>query len=242
MWLRGAGSLLDVIDLTANEVTARISLAANPEGVAVGGDGRVLISRCVAVMGSASTALDLRPVADYFETYAGCDRASSTHTPPVLPTPTGRVFVSNKSALIATPDGKFIIGSNGTSSSTTSTTAKVVFVYEVASGTVLLKQVGGESFGRFCIGSAGMDRDFMSGSTLFDMQTLQTVAQENAANAPFAFPTTGTTGNFNTQANQGGSVFSPDGTVIYAAFNIAPVGSTSAHTVELLLNDLHRIR
>src|ERR1700692_3449785 len=40
------GSVLDIIDLTKSTlaVTAKVSLPASPEGVAVGGDGRVLIS------------------------------------------------------------------------------------------------------------------------------------------------------------------------------------------------------
>jgi hypothetical protein len=44
------------------------------------------------------------------------------------------------------------------------------------------------------------------------------LAQENAANAPFAFPS-GVV--FNLQLNEGGSVFAPDGSAIYAAFNVA---------------------
>lgn len=38
------GSLLDVIDLGEMTVVKRVSLPAAPEGVAVGGDGRVLIT------------------------------------------------------------------------------------------------------------------------------------------------------------------------------------------------------
>ena len=45
--------------------------------------------------------------------------------------------------------------------------------------------------------------------------------------------------NFNTQANQGGSVFSPDGSVLYSAFNIAPVQTPAAraNVGQLMLND-----
>src|SRR5262249_27019764 len=49
----------------------------------------------------------------------------------------------------------------------------------------------------------------------------------------------GNANNFNTQQNQGGSVFSPDGTVLYSAFNIAPVQNppARANVSRLLLND-----
>ncbi len=149
---------------------------------------------------------------------------------PQLPPPNNRAFNSPRGRLLASPDGTTIVGSNGTS-----TTAKVVFVYQVASGTVLLSRAVANLSSTLSV--APDNSKFMAGSTLFDATTLQVIAQENAANAPFAFPT-GTASNFNLQANQGGSVFTPDGTALYAAFNIAPVGSaTGAHTVELLVND-----
>jgi hypothetical protein len=45
--------------------------------------------------------------------------------------------------------------------------------------------------------------------------------------------------NFNTQQNQGGSLFSPDGSVLYSAFNIAPQQTPAArpNVGQLLLND-----
>src|SRR5262249_14725232 len=63
-------------------------------------------------------------------------------------------------------------------------------------------------------------------------------AQQNAANAPFSFPSSNAT-NFNTQQNQGGSIFSADGSTIYSAFNIAPVQNppSKASVSRLLLND-----
>jgi uncharacterized protein (TIGR03437 family) len=230
-----AGSLLDVVDLNSGQITVRVSLPANPEGVAVGGDGRVLIST-VSVNASTNTLwiYDPTQTSGAQNNLTAVPVAPPAPTPPVLPTPTGRVFAANKSALIATRDGKYIIGANGTSTVTTSTTAKVVFVYEVASGTVLRSRSVANLSQILSVSPDGSR--FMSGYTLFDTQTLQIIAQENAANSPFAFPT-GTAGNFNTQTNQGGSVFSPDGSILFAAFNMAPVGSTSTHTVELLLND-----
>ena len=49
---------------------------------------------------------------------------------------------------------------------------------------------------------------FMAGLVLFETETLQVLAQQNASNSPFVFPGGGTN-NFNLQQNQGGSVFSP---------------------------------
>ncbi|MBI1792457.1 MAG: hypothetical protein HYR60_33460, partial [Acidobacteria bacterium] len=79
---------------------------------------------------------------------------------------------------------------------------------------------------------------FMAGLTLFETDTLSVLAQQNAANAPFSFPG-GAANNFNTQQNQGGSVFSPDGQTLYSAFNIAPVQNPAArpNVSRLLLND-----
>jgi hypothetical protein len=73
---------------------------------------------------------------------------------------------------------------------------------------------------------------------MFDITTLQVIAQENVSNSPFAFPS-GNTANFNTAANQGGSVFTPDGTQLFAAFNINPVQTPAAkaNVSQLLIND-----
>src|SRR5262249_6676167 len=60
------------------------------------------------------------------------------------------------------------------------------------------------------------------------------MAQQNSANSSYPFPTTA---NFNTQSNQGGSAFAPDGSVLYSAFNIAPVNSTQPSVSQLMLND-----
>jgi uncharacterized protein (TIGR03437 family) len=147
----------------------------------------------------------------------------------VLPTPSGRVYNSYRSQLLASRDGKYIIGVNNPSA-----TARVVFVYETASGTVLSsREVTNLST---VLAVSPDDSKFMAGPVLFSTSTLQVLAQENTANAAFAFPAS-TAGIFNTQANQGGSVFSPDGTVLYGAFNVNPVGASKASITELLVND-----
>ena len=58
---------------------------------------------------------------------------------------------------------------------------------------------------------------FMAGFTMYDTATLAVIAQQNNANAPFTF-----TAAFNTTQNVGGSIFTPDGTTLYSAFNTAP--------------------
>jgi hypothetical protein len=56
----------------------------------------------------------------------------------------------------------------------------------------------------------------MAGLAMFDINTLNLIAQQNVANAPFPMAT-----NFNTQSQIGGSTFSADGTTLYSAFNVA---------------------
>lgn len=218
---------LDVISLNTSQITRRVSLPTNPEGVAVGGDGRVLITAVATGTSTTNTLLLYDPSVN---SVTAVPVVPPAPTSPVLPTPSGRVYNSYRSQLRASLDGKYIIGVNNPN-----TTSRVVFVYETASGTVLSsREVTNLST---VLAVSPDDTRFMAGPVLFNTSTLQVLAQENAANAAFAFPTTGTTGNFNTQANQGGSVFSPDGTQLYAAFNIAPIGAARPSITELLVND-----
>ena len=75
---------------------------------------------------------------------------------------------------------------------------------------------------------------FMAGFTMYDTATLAVVAQQNNANAPFTFSSA-----INTTQNVGGSIFSPDGTTLYSAFNTAattnPPSPSASST--LLVND-----
>jgi hypothetical protein len=48
------------------------------------------------------------------------------------------------------------------------------------------------------------------------------IAQYNTANVPFPLSTTSGTTSFNSTQNMGGSVFTPDGTTLLSAFNVAP--------------------
>jgi hypothetical protein len=230
-----ASSLLYQIDLTkaTPTVTSTIHLPYQPEGVAVGADGRVLVTtvgpganNTVNTLflfdpNAASTANNLIPIS----------LPLPPPTSPVTPTTPGREFLSNRAALLATIDGKYLIGANGINGTT-----RLLFVYETASATVLRSREVTNLSNVLSVAPDGSR--FMAGSTMFDINTLQVLAQENVSNSPFAFPA-GNTSNFNLQQNQGGSVFAPDGSQLYAAFNINPLLSPAAkaNTTQLLIND-----
>ena len=223
-------SVLDVIDLDTLNVVSRIQLPAQPEGVAVGADERVLISTIGSGPGNGSNILLI-----YDPSGQGATALSPvTVTPPAplspnLPGPSGKVFVGARSRLQASTDGSIIIGVNIPANN-----FRTVFVYESGSGTVLRSRLLANSSGVLAVSPD--NSKFMSGSTLFDTSTLQVLAQENLANSPYQIAT-GT--QFNTETNQGGSVFSPDGSVLYGAFDIAPQTTPASrpNISELLFND-----
>jgi hypothetical protein len=74
----------------------------------------------------------------------------------------------------------------------------------------------------------------MAGFTMLDTATLAVIGQQSNANAPFTFANA-----FNTAQNVGGSVFSPDGSTLYSAFNTAPntTPAPPANSSTLLVND-----
>ena len=150
-------------------------------------------------------------------------------TAPVTPTVPGREFLAYRSALLATADGKYLIGVNGINGTT-----RLVFVYETSSATILRSREVPNLSNVLSVAPDGSR--FMAGSVMFDISTLQVNAQQNVSNSPFAFPANV---NFATAANQGGSVFAPDGSQLYAAFNVNPVQSPAAkaNVSELLIND-----
>jgi len=219
---------LDVIDLETLGLWRRMSLPASPEGIAVGADERVLIT----TLGSGSNHSENRMLLyDPSAVEAESLRAVATTlpaptTPASTPTP-GRAYNLSRSHLVATPDGRLIIGLNNPS-----TTTRQVFVFEVASGSVLRSRSISNLSSVLAVSPDGSR--FMAGLSLFDTETLAILAQQNAANSMHPFE--GNV-NFNTQQNQGGSVFSPDGAWLYTAFNIAPVGSTQTNSSQLMLND-----
>lgn len=224
------GSSLNVIDLDTMAVVKRVSLPAKPEGAAAGGDGRVLITTIGTGPGnSANTLLIYDPEAVETKAVSNVMIAPPPPTPPQLPPPQGKLALASRSRLIATPDGRYIIGLTNINSST-----GVAFVYEVASGSVLRSRTVGNASTVLSVSPDGSR--FMAGLTLFDTETLSILAQQNAANAPFPFQSGA---NFSLTQNVGGSVFSPDGNYLLSAFNIPPMQNPPPrpNASELLISD-----
>lgn len=223
-------SALQVIDLNTQTVVSRVSLPAKPESVAVGVDGRVLISTIGTGQNNLSNVLLIfDPAAADTRSLIAVPLTPPPPASPLLPAPSGRVFLTSRAQLVAARDGRLIIGAN-----IPNATTRALFVYEVASGTVLRSRTVTNVSSVLSVSPDGSR--FMAGLTLFDTETLQVLAQQNAANSPYPFQP-GT--NFNVQQNQGGSVFSPDGTTLYSAFNTAPVQNppARANVSQLMLND-----
>ncbi len=224
-------SSLNVIDLSKNAVVQSVLLPSAPQGVEVGSDGRVLVS----MIGTGVVSGVPQGTLSVFDRTQAAGQQllpvfvpALPTTPAGLPAPSGnRPQTTFAGKLLRTPDGNFIVGVITPTAATT-----YIFVYEVASGVVLRNRT---TAGQSSVLSMSPDGSrFMAGFTLYDTATLAVIAQENNANAPFQFA-----GAFSTLANVGGSVFAPDGSTLYAAFNTAantnpappPLSST------LLVND-----
>ena len=137
---------------------------------------------------------------------------------------------SGDSAVVRTPDGAFIVGL----STINNNASTVLFVYETASASILRSRtVTGQSA---ILSMAPDGSRFMAGFTLYDTSTLGVIAQQSANNLPFPLSSTGA--SFNTVQNVGGSVFAPDGTTLYSAFNSAPASTpaTRAQASTLLIS------
>ena len=222
------GSSLNIIDVDALAVSNRISLPVKPESVAVGGDGRVLISTIGSGANNAqNTLLIYDPTATETNALTPVLIVPPTPANPVLPPPSGKIYLASRSQLLTSGDGRYIVGVNLPNGTT-----RAVFVYEVASGSVLRSRTLANVSSVLSVSPDGSR--FMSGLNLFDSQTLEILAQQNTANSPYPFDSTA---NFNTQTNQGGSVYSPDGSILYTAFDIAPLQSTRSNISQLMQND-----
>jgi DNA-binding beta-propeller fold protein YncE len=207
-------STLSVIDLSVaplGGVVNTVSLPAKPQGVEAGFDGRVLI--CTDGSGTANTAntlllFDARQDSAY--QVAAVPFPLTPATPPTLQPLIAGQTTSFNGKLQRTPDGKYIVGV----SSITNNTNTAMYVYEAASGTVLLNRaIVGQS------STMSMSPDgssFMAGFRLYDTATLNIRGQQSTANAPFLM-----TNPFTLNNNIGGSVFAPDGSILYSAFNNA---------------------
>lgn len=225
-------STLSVISLSAGigAVINTVSLPAQPEGVAVGIDGRAVIST-----DGSSTTSTVNTLLIFDGTQASSQQVLAVQFPPAAVTPPSltaptfpRPTTQFNGKLQTTPDGKYVIGV----SSITSNTATVVYQYEVDSGTILQSRtVTGQSS---IMAMAPDGASFMAGFTLYGTANLNVIGQQNIANAPFPM-----TGAFSTTTNLGGSVFSADGKTLYSAFNNSATTAISAST--LLVSDPHTL-
>lgn len=232
LYVTSSGSAtLSVIDLTQGQVAQTVPLPSTPQGVEVGNDGRALIS----LLGTGVVAGVPQGTLLVFDRTQTAGRqlqpvvvpALPAAPVPIPPTPLPRPITTFSGKLLRTPDGQFIVGVI-----TPTAASSYVFVYEVVSGVVLRNRtVSGASS---VLSMAPDGSRFLAGLTIFDMATLDETAQQNNANAPFPF-----TAAINTAQNVGGSAFSPDGTILYSAFNTAPTATPAppAQASTLLVND-----
>jgi YVTN family beta-propeller protein len=234
-WLfvtNNGSSSLSVIDLSSQTVVHTVLLPSKPQGVEVGADGRALIAMAgTGVVGGVpqGTLSVFDPAAMQSQQLVPVTVPALPTTPAPLPTTalSSRPVTTFTAKLIRTPDGSHIVGVIPPTNSST-----YIFVYEVASGVVLVNRtVSGAS----TVLSMSPDGSrFMTGSTMYDINTLQVIGSYSTANAPFNF-----SGSFNTAQNIGGSSFSPDGKTLYSAFNVAPFAqpATRPQASTLLITD-----
>jgi DNA-binding beta-propeller fold protein YncE len=223
-------STLSVISLAAGygAVTNTVALPAQPEGVAVGLDGRAVIST-----DGSSTASTVNTLLIFDGTQAVSQQVLAVPFPPAAVTPPSlnsptfpKPTTQFNGKLQTTPDGRYIIGV----SSITNNTATVVYQYEVDSGTILQSRtVTGQSS---IMAMAPDGASFMAGFTLYGTASLNVIAQQSTANAPFQM-----TGTFSTVANVGGSAFTADGKTLYSAFN----NTSTTQPPLLLVSDPHTL-
>jgi DNA-binding beta-propeller fold protein YncE len=192
-------------------VTATVSLPAPPQGLETEISGRVVICTDGTGTNNANnTLLVYDPTQTSTSQVQAVTVAPTAATPPTITAVTARPTVAINGRLMRTPDGSYIVGVN----SVNNNASTQVYVYEPASTTVLLSRiVVGQSS---TLSMAPDGRSFMAGFTRYDIATLNVLAQQNTANAPFTFSST-----FATTFNVGGSAFAPDGSALYSAFNTA---------------------
>ena len=204
-------STVSVVDLNTRGVIQTVTIPAKPEGVEVGADGRAVI----CTQGTGGTTNNVLYILDRTQPLNQQLTPVSFSPPP--PTPTGipvvqaRPTTTFRGKLQRTADGSFIIGVSVINNNAQT----VTYVYEAASGTVLRSRfVTGQST-TLAVSPDGSR--FMAGFTLYDTATLSVIAQASSSSAPFPL------GSLNATTNVGGSMFTPDASTIYAAFNVAPV-------------------
>jgi len=212
-------SSISVINLDMDRVVQTLSLPARPEGVETGFDGRVLITTQGSGVGNTlNTLLIFDPSQEALLQLAPVPSPPALNTPAPLPAVfAGRPATAFPGKLLRTPDGQFIIGMVAINQQNNSALT-TLFVYEVASGTVVRNRtVTGQST---VLSIAPDGSKFMAGSTLYETATLNVLAQQSTANLPFLIVQGNNNPAISLQRNFGGSFFSIDGQTIYSAFNI----------------------
>jgi YVTN family beta-propeller protein len=223
---------VSIIRLGDNQVVNTLSLPVRPEGIAVGADGRVLITTQGTGTNNQSQTLLL-----YDPRQDATLQLTTVASPATISTANinqniffGRPVTPFPGKLLTTPDGNFIVGMVAINQ-TVNTAQTTMFVYEVASGTILRNRtVTGQSTVLAMSPDGGK---FMAGSSQYDFGTLNVRGILNTANLPFTLVGAPAAG-FPAGVNFGGSVFSPDGKTLYSAFNYTATAASQRPTSNIL--------
>jgi uncharacterized protein (TIGR03437 family) len=222
LYVSNVGSLtVSVVNLISQQRVTDYSIGSRPDSIAVGSDGRVVIlgtaglQRLDPVSGTVSPV----PISPPATPPAGINF-------PATPTPAG--FFAG---LVTTASGNLIIGLS----------QNRLFVYEVASGTVLRSRM---VTGLRAFLSASTDGSrFMAGPYLFDTQTLTilgragTVANNTSGASAFSVDGNAVYGNFTTQ-----SQINPLNTNNPQSGNVIPGGIAGQNPAQVTRAVLHVMR
>lgn len=224
-----AASSLDIINLTSATYSSRsVTLGASPEGIAVGFNGKVLIST-IGTGNGQDVLITYDPTADAAHALQAIVIAPAAPTAPSLPPPGGVMALASHARLQASKDGTTIVGVHEAAATRTA------FVFDVNSSTVLSSRTVPAISPVVAVSPDGSR--FLTGPTLFETASMLVLAQQSTSNSPFVFPANTT---FNTQTVQGGAVYAQtsSGQVLVTSYNIVPVASpaANANTAELLFN------
>jgi len=221
---------VSVVRLGDNQVLSTLSLPVRPEGIAVGADGRVLITTQGTGVNNAQQTLLL-----YDPRQDASLQLTNVPSPTTISTGNinqnvffGRPVTPFPGKLITTPDGNFIVGMVAINQAL-NTAQTTMFVYEVASGTILRNRtVTGQST---VLAMSPDGARMMAGSSQYDFGTMNVRGVMNTANLPFTLA--GAVGIPN-GVNFGGSVFGPDGKTLYSAFNYTATMTNQRPTANIL--------
>ncbi len=218
-------SMIDVVNLSTNVIAGRIGLPAKPEALAVGKDGRLLITTSGSGTTGANPLLLYNPSAG---TLAPINITPPVAAPITSPPPSNRPFLGLKSQLAANRAGNYIAGVTVAANNTAT-----AFLYEVASASILRSRTLANLSTNLAISDDGSR--VYSGAVLFDAATFQVLATHSPVNSVIPLSPAA---SFATAVNQGGSVFTPDGLTLYSGLNVAPAGAPLAATSsQLVLSD-----